>query len=142
MSLHYPQEVSAGCIIYRIQNDQLYYLLLKNYKGYWDFPKGHLELQESLFDAAHREVYEEVGLKACFMAGFATGTSYTFARHNCMIRKLAYYFLALYQNEKVVLSPEHTGYKWMTLADIKLKADFANTYELILKAETYIKNMA
>jgi len=32
--------------------------------GYWDFPSGHGELNESLRDSAVRELYEEVGLTA------------------------------------------------------------------------------
>jgi 8-oxo-dGTP diphosphatase len=31
--------------------------------GYWCFPGGHLEYQETIEDCAHREVMEETGIK-------------------------------------------------------------------------------
>ena len=59
------QEFSAGGIIYRIENEQPQFLLIKNsafkdpHKTYWGFPKGHLEKGESDEEAALREVKEE-----------------------------------------------------------------------------------
>ena len=43
------------------------YLLVQegkdNCKGKWNLPAGHLEVNESLFDGAKREIYEETGCK-------------------------------------------------------------------------------
>ncbi len=55
---------SGGFIFYKNpQNDELYILLIKNKKGEWWIPKGHIEENEDHVTAAFREIEEEVGLK-------------------------------------------------------------------------------
>ncbi|CDR30779.1 Predicted NTP pyrophosphohydrolase [Acholeplasma oculi] len=57
------KEVSAGAIVYKKVNDQYLYLLVQQKNGdHFSFPKGHVEKNESIIDAAHREVYEETGI--------------------------------------------------------------------------------
>ena len=38
------------------------YLLVKGFTGKWSFPKGHREKDETPYDCAKREIYEETGL--------------------------------------------------------------------------------
>lgn len=55
---------SGGFIFYKKpQNSELYVLLIKNKKGEWWIPKGHIEEGENQVSAAFREIEEEVGLK-------------------------------------------------------------------------------
>lgn len=63
-------EVSAGILIYRIVDGEIHVLLGKNggprWKnksvGAWNIPKGHVENDENLLDAAIREFSEETSL--------------------------------------------------------------------------------
>lgn len=52
-------EKSCGCII--VKNNKV--LLIKQVKGHWGFPKGHVENTETELETADREVQEEVGIK-------------------------------------------------------------------------------
>ena len=54
------QEKSCGCIVL----DKRTVLLIKHNSGHWDFPKGHVEGEESEVETAIREVKEETGLDA------------------------------------------------------------------------------
>ena len=54
------KEVSSGGVV--VLNGRV--LALKKYRGDWVLPKGRLEGDESLEEAALREVYEETGIKA------------------------------------------------------------------------------
>jgi len=53
-------EITAGGIVFNGGK----VLVLRNLKGVWVFPKGHVELGESHEQAALREVLEESGLHA------------------------------------------------------------------------------
>lgn len=62
--------VSAGLLMYRFQNGQLQVLLAhpggpffaNKDEGVWSIPKGELEPDEDLLEAAQREFKEEVGV--------------------------------------------------------------------------------
>lgn len=63
-------EISSGILVYRFKNNILQVFLgkcggpawEKRNKGAWNIPKGHVEEDENVFDAAKREFYEETGL--------------------------------------------------------------------------------
>lgn len=50
----------AGGIVVNTNNQ---ILLVCNKLGYWTFPRGHVEQNEKLLDAAKREIGEETGVK-------------------------------------------------------------------------------
>lgn len=52
------KEKSCGCII--IKDKEV--LLIKHLKGHWDFPKGHVEENETEKETAIREVKEETNI--------------------------------------------------------------------------------
>lgn len=59
-------EICAGGIISKLnkKTKKINILLVhtKSYNGYWGFPKGHVELNETLIQTAIREIKEETGL--------------------------------------------------------------------------------
>ena len=52
----------AGFIVFHDDGNEVNYLLLKNKKGKWDFPKGKVKKKESIFNAGKRELFEETGI--------------------------------------------------------------------------------
>ncbi len=55
-------EHSAGGLVYRQQGREVDICMIKDSYGRWTFPKGHLEANESLEEAARREISEETGI--------------------------------------------------------------------------------
>jgi ADP-ribose pyrophosphatase len=53
---------AGGVVYYDAGGDGPVYLLMSNRKGYWEFPKGHVDQGETEEEAAIREVREETGL--------------------------------------------------------------------------------
>lgn len=54
------KERSYGAVV--VDEKGRYLLVKHRYGGHWDFPKGHMEGDESPLEAALREVLEETGL--------------------------------------------------------------------------------
>ena len=55
-------EVSAGGVVVTHAKTGWWVLVIKDRRGKWTFPKGKIEKDETLVDAARRETKEEVGI--------------------------------------------------------------------------------
>ena len=61
---HISESVSAGGVVVRLESSQIYVALVQaREKQEYFLPKGHVEPEESIQDAACREIEEEAGLK-------------------------------------------------------------------------------
>ena len=104
---------SAGVVVVRCMEGVYRYLLLRAY-GYWDFPKGLVEPDETPLAAAQREAREEAGLSDL---DFRWGHGYF--ETDPYGGKIARYYLAASPAGDVRLGvnrllgrPEHHGFLW------------------------------
>jgi len=144
-----PIEKSAGAVIFRRDNNKIYYLLLHypsspgTTKEYWDLPKGHIEKGEKLEDTAKREVEEETGLKEIeFLKGFKESIKYFFKWKGKNIFKFVTFYLAETKTEKVKVSLEHLGFKWLPYKEALKQLTFKNAKDVIRKANNYLTKYA
>ena len=136
------KEKSAGAIIYYMDEKEPRFLLLK-YKTYWGFAKGIIEPEESIKQAAKREIREETGLDNLeFISGFRHIQRWFFRAGGNLVSKEAVFLLARATSEeakKVKISFEHEGFSWLkydkALNYIKIKSN----REMLQKAEEFIK---
>lgn len=115
---------SAGVVIVRKENDEYLYLVLRSNKGF-DFAKGKVDKNESMYDAALREVEEEVSIEPGdldFKWGFDTFSTKPYTKHN----KIATYFVAETNKKDIVLPvnpdtgiKEHDSFYWLNYKDAK-----------------------
>lgn len=96
-------EITAGGIVFN--GDRV--LVLRNLKGAWVFPKGHVELGESHEQAALREVQEESGLHARIVgkAGMSSFHFYSYM-DKAVHRKIVYWFEMETDDMQVVVNRE------------------------------------
>jgi len=144
MPLKTKREVSSGFVVYTLEHDRIYYLLLRH-PTHWSFPKGHLEHTDnnSLLQTAKREMFEETGISEFeIVDGFHEVISYNFVKDNHLVKKDVHYFLARCpKREKITLSKEHLDYGWFPLRVAYIKLKFENAREVLLKANNFIKKL-
>ena len=131
-------QVSAGAIIYTLKENNILYLLIKDFHGNYGFPKGHLENNETEVQAAIREIKEEVGLVVDIDTKFREELNYIMPDGK---EKKSIYFLSEYENQIPVRQPEEV--EEILLLPYEEALDiitFDNMKEVLIKADKYIKN--
>lgn len=129
------QERSAGVVVV---NDGKFLLLLYD-AGHWDFPKGHIEKDESAEQAALRELKEETGIvDAEILPGFSSSIRYFFKKEGQTVVKEVVFFVARTRTSKVVLSHEHKDFIWLNFNDALAKLTYDNAKEVLRKAGEFL----
>jgi 8-oxo-dGTP pyrophosphatase MutT (NUDIX family) len=138
-------EKSAGAVIFRKEGERCLFLLLRypfgsrTPKVYWDLSKGHIEKGEKLEDTVKREVREETGLKDVnFINGFRETIKYFFQWGGNDIMKFVTFFLIETKTEKITISEEHIGYKWLPYQGAIKTLTFDNAREILKKANALL----
>lgn len=98
-------EKSCGAVLYTQENGETRYVLTRNYKGFYGFPKGHVEAGESELETAQREIYEEVGIRPVFVEGFRETVEYPLVDKENTWKQVVL-FLAEYSGQAIVAQPE------------------------------------
>lgn len=145
-----PKEKSAGAVIYRREEDNIYYLLLHYKSKHWDFPKGHIEEGEREKETVRREVEEETGIKDIrIIPGFKEWIKYLFRANYDLkkedkdkapwIFKIVVFYLAETKTKEVKISHEHTGYKWLAYNEALKQLTHKNAKNILEKADSFLK---
>ncbi|MBR6890368.1 MAG: NUDIX domain-containing protein [Clostridia bacterium] len=87
------REKSCGAVVYTDTAEGVQYLLIQSHKGFWAFPKGHVESGETEHDTAAREVWEETGVRVRFVDGFRETDRHTFVHGERpeVVKDIAYF---------------------------------------------------
>lgn len=137
-----PMEKSCGIVVFREELPQRLYLLLHYEEGHWDFPKGHIEKDETEKEAAFREVYEETGIPELdfeLVHGFRERIEYSFMQSGRKIDKEVFFFLGRTGTDRITLSREHVGFEWLPYEDAMRRLTYENARGVLERAEHALK---
>lgn len=117
------QIVAAGAVIYRVEQEYLFAVIHRPHHDDWSFPKGKVDKNETIEEAAKREIFEETGLKVIFEQKL-TSQEYKVNGRN----KIVHYWLAKNNEfEKFEENNEVDEMKWLNksnaLNNLSYKAD-------------------
>jgi len=116
-------EITAGGIVF--SGDRV--LVLRNLKGAWVFPKGHVELGESHEQTALREVQEESGVHARIVGGAGTSSFHFYSYLDKSVhRKIVYWFEMETDDTCVVVNRELRTGGFFTVEEALRMLNFAN----------------
>ena len=110
------REKSCGAVVFCRDEKGISYLLVRGRKGFWGFPKGHVEAGETEKETALREIREETGLTVTLIDGFREEDEYPIYRQGLSDGiKTVVFFLARYENQQII--PHEKEITWAALMD-------------------------
>ena len=71
------KEKSCGAVVYKIINNQIFFLIEKMQRGHFSIPKGHVENNETEIETALREIKEETNLDVILDTTFKEVVTYS-----------------------------------------------------------------
>ena len=132
------KEISCGAIVYKKINNKTYFLIIQNINSKsFGFPKGHLEKDETLKEAAIREVLEETGINIEIISEKHYTSSYKFVAfwNNEEIDKEVHIFLAKAINTNITHQKEEVlSAVWLEEDEVLDLLTYANDREIFEKA--------
>jgi len=109
-------------------------------EGHWDFPKGHVEGNETELETAKRELIEETGIvNFRLFDGFRHRIEYNFQKGNEMVPKEVIFFLAESNTKKVELSSEHQKFVWLNKDLAHNKLTYTNAKEVLAAVKIFLE---
>jgi 8-oxo-dGTP pyrophosphatase MutT (NUDIX family) len=130
------REVSAGGVVYRVEDGRALFLLIRDSYRNWGFPKGHLEKSELPEAAALREVSEETGLTDLVVRSELATIDWHFRFRGKLIHKICHFFLM--ESENAATSPQReegiTACKWVPIDEALALISYANAREVLQRA--------
>lgn len=144
-------EKSVGAVVFRKDGNKIKYLLLHYRSRHWDFPKGHVEKEETEEDTLRREVAEETGIKSLkILSGFTQSTGYFYAakgeekkrriseQRRTKIKKQVVYYLAETPEEAIKISSEHINFRWLSFPEAFKKITYKNSRNILVSANEFV----
>ena len=118
-----------------LKNKEDKILLLKRgetrtFQAHWQLPEGKLEEKENPQEALGREIKEELGLDVNSVKLNGVSKSILQAK-GVKYLTLRIIFLVKVKNKRIILSPEHSGYKWVKPNEIARFELLPGTAEVI-----------
>lgn len=134
----YPRpSLTVDCVIFGLDEENLKVLLIERdlepFKGKWALPGGFVRMDETLDDAARRELREETGVESVYLEQLYTfGELHRDPRERVVT--VAYYALVNLVDHRIKATTDARNAAWFALSDLpKLAFDHDKIYDAALK---------
>ncbi len=137
-------ETSAGGVVYRVQEGEPLFLLIRDSYRNWGFPKGHLEPEEQPEAAALREVREETGLDALSLDGAIDTIDWFFRFRGRLVHKVCHFFLMRTDSARTTPQREEgiTACRWARFDEAVRLVSYTNARDVLARANTMVQSAA
>ncbi len=134
-------ETSAGGVVYRVEEGEPKYLLIRDSYRNWGFPKGHLEPDERPDAAALREVREETGLDALDLDGEIDTIDWFFRFRGRLVHKVCHFYLMRTESTRTVPQREEgiTACRWAPFDEAVRLVSYANARHVLSRANAMVQ---
>jgi 8-oxo-dGTP pyrophosphatase MutT (NUDIX family) len=135
------RETSAGGIVYRVENGEPLFLLIRDSYRNWGFPKGHVEADEGPAAAAMREVQEETGLDALCLDGEIDTIDWYFRFRGRLVHKVCHFYLMRSESDRTVPQRAEgiTACRWAAFDEASRLVSYANARAVLARAHAMLR---
>lgn len=132
------EEKSCGAVLYQIKENIPNYLIVESSSGHISFSKGHVEAQETEWETACREIFEETGIKKMHrIEGFRERFV---CRTKSGNKKEIIYFLAEFMEKTILLQDgELVNYWLLPLEEALQRINTEEEKKILRKADELLK---
>ncbi len=128
-------EKSAGGVVYRLKENQIEIVLIKDRYERWTLPKGKLEPGEDSERAALREIAEETGIRGALVSRLHTVRYVYSDQKRGPVNKTVDYFLVKAVGGDLVPQPgEVLAVRWVELSRAIQECEYENTVDVLTRA--------
>ena len=136
-------ETSAGGVVVRPSDEGWRVLVIRDPYGNWGLPKGHVEGDETLEEAAAREVVEETGVQPEEVGPLVERIDWFFRRDGQLVHKYCSFFLMRSNGGEAVpqLAEGITECVWLSLEDASSRIVYDNTRAVVGRAADLLRSI-
>jgi 8-oxo-dGTP diphosphatase len=137
-SYEYPRgALTVDCVVFGLDDDELKVMLIQRglppFEGKWALPGGFVHVDESLDEAARRELEEETGLRDVFLEQLYTFGAVSRDQRERVV-SVAYYALVKMSDHRVLAATDARAAAWFSVHDVpSLAFDHADVLKLALE---------
>jgi 8-oxo-dGTP pyrophosphatase MutT (NUDIX family) len=136
------EEVSAGGVVVRRDDDRMLFLLIRDSYRNWGFPKGHVEDGEEPATAALREVKEETGIVQLELRSELQTIDWYFRFRGRLIHKVCHFYLM--ETVRAHTSPQRsegiTACRWEPYDRATELISYENAREVLRRARDVMQD--
>ncbi len=133
-------EKSCGGIVYRKFHGNTEILLIKHIRsGYWSFPKGHVEGEETEEETAAREIKEETNIDVVIDPGFREVVTYSPRKDS--VKNVVYFVAKAKSGEFIPQEDEISEIRWVEIGQANNFLYYDNDKITANKARAFISHL-
>ncbi len=134
-------EKSCGAVVFTRNADGVKYVIIRSLEGYYGFPKGHCERNETEEETALREIREETGLKVRILPGFRYIDIHPIPQKPGVMKQIIY-FLAEYEDQDMLYQEEELSGSYLMSFESAMDAfQWPSSKDILSKANDYLLKM-
>jgi 8-oxo-dGTP pyrophosphatase MutT (NUDIX family) len=130
------KEKSCGAVVYKKEEEKIYFLIEEMKAGHYSIPKGHVENNETEIETALREIKEETNLEVNLDSNFREVVSYS--PYEGCIKDVVFFVAKAKTFDMKEQLIEVTSLKWLEPVDAINILTFDSDKEVLRKALKYL----
>ena len=134
------KEKACGAVIYKYEEDELKFLLIKQTNDVWGFSKGHVEGNEEEIETALREIKEETNLDVELNSEYRNSVEYIIDGTN-ILKQVVYFLATPKTNDIKKQESEILEIKWLNYEECLNTITYDNIKEVLKDAKSFIEKI-